>query len=282
MIGRAWTGLVWLAVAACGNGGVPAPTSDPAPTRIVTLGGSVTELVFAVGAGDRVIGVDATSLYPEEVGALPKVGVYRQVAAEGILSLGPDLVVASADAGPPSALAQIEAAGVRVEVLPAGDTVDAARARIRRAGALFDADDRAAALVDRLDADIAGVVRPEEPPRVLFVYARGAGALSVAGTDTSAHAMIELAGGVNAVTAWSGYRPLTPEALVSAAPDVILLTIHGLASLGGEPGLLGVPGVSLTPAGRAGRVVVLDDLLLLGFGPRTGEAARSLAMALRP
>ena len=119
-------------------------------------------------------------------------------------------------------------------------------------------------------------------PKVLFLYARGQGALQVSGRGTAAEAMVTLAGGVSAVTGYEGYTPLTPEAAIAAAPDVLLMPARGLDSVGGIDGLLKAPGVALTPAGQERRIVAMDDLYLLGFGPRLGQAVRDLAVFLHP
>lgn len=249
-------------------------------SRIVTLGGGVTETVFAVGAGGQVIGVDRTSLHPPAVQALPKVAVFRQLSAEGIVSLGPDLVVATEAAGPSSVIAQIQGAGIPVVRLSDDATIEAAKQRLRDVGTLLDRGDEAARAVATLDRDVESVQKPATPPRVLFIYARGAGTVQVAGTDTAADAMIRLAGGTNAIDRWTGYKPLTAEGAIAAQPDVILLTTRGLESMGGAPGLWRQPGMAVTPAGKASRLVTIEDSLLLGFGPRTGKAARALAEKL--
>ncbi|MEL6310689.1 MAG: fasciclin domain-containing protein, partial [Chloroflexota bacterium] len=120
----------------------------------------------------------------------------------------------------------------------------------------------------------------ESVPRVMFIYARGAGALSVAGMNTSAGTMIELAGAENAITEFEGFQPLTAEAVVTAAPDVILLMTRGLESVGGVEGLLELPGIAQTPAGENARVVAMDDLYLLGFSTRIGTAVLDLTYFL--
>ncbi len=251
--------------------------------RWVTLGGSVTETVFALGGADRLVGADDTSFYPAEAEKLPKVGYYRQISAEGVLSLRPSRVIADHGAGPPAAIEQIRQAGVPIEILPGGESEDGLRARIAVIAKLLAKDPRP--LIAALDADLARLraLRARDPRRIkaVFVMARGAGALSVAGSDTTAQAMLEMAGGENAASTFKGYKPLTAEALVVAAPEVIVMTTRGLQSAGGIDGMLAAPGVPVTPAGRARRVVALDDLYLLGFGPRTGQAAIELYFALR-
>jgi len=245
-------------------------------SRLVALGGSVTETLFALGAGDRLVGVDQSSVYPPEAYALPQLGYFRQLSAEGVLSLNPSLVLAVADSGPVTAIAQLRAAGVPVLLVPSVPSIEGARTKIRtiaRAVGLTEAGER---LIDGLQADLekAAALPVDEASavRILFIYARGSGTLNVSGTGTAADAMIRLAGARNAVEGYEDYRPLTAEATVAAAPDVLLVLTRGLESVGGVDGLLKVPGLGLTPAGRARRVVAMDDALFLGFGPRLGEA----------
>ena len=271
-----------LALLLCLGGPAPGAETPEAP-RIVTLGGTITEIVFALGAGDRIVGVDASSSYPEAVERLPKVSYHRRLSAEGVLSLAPTLIIATTEAGPPEVIAQIEGAGVEVLVLPHEPTVAGALTKIEGIAAALDLVPRGAELIRTLEEDLRRVrssVPTADRARVLFLYARGQGTLMVAGGETAAETMIGLAGGENAVQGYSGYKPLTSEAAVAAAPDVILLMDSGLESIGGAEGLWSLPGLELTPAGRHGRVLAMDGLLLLGFGPRLGEAARTLNRAL--
>lgn len=256
------------------------------PNRVVSLGGPVTEIMYALGLGDRVVAVDISSTWPAEATKKPKVGYIRAISAEGVISMRPDLVIGTVDAGPPEALDQLRAVKTRIVLVPAHHSVEGARAKIRAVAKALDRDQKGQDLIATLDRDLKAaqerVANSRSTPKVLFVYARGQGALSVSGRETAADAMIALAGGSNAATAYEGYKPLTPEALAGANPDIILLTTAGLASVGGVEGLLAQPGVALTPAGRARRIIALDDELLLGFGPRLGQAVRDLANALHP
>lgn len=255
-----------------------------AAERIVSLGGPITETVYALGAGELLVGTDTSSVYPAAATRLPQVGYQRTVAAEGVLALRPTLVLATDEAGPPAAIEQIRAAGVRVALAPSEHSVAGAQAKVRAVAAALDK----AAEGERLAGEIArqaaaaqaAVESRKTKPGVLFLYARGGGVMNVAGAKTAADAMIALAGGRNAVTGYENYRPLTAEAAVAAAPDFILTLDRGLASAGGADRLLDQPGLGLTPAGKAKRVLAFDDLYLLGFGPRTGAAIADLARAL--
>ncbi|GAB5519313.1 MAG: hemin ABC transporter substrate-binding protein [Rhodothermales bacterium] len=253
------------------------------PPRLVALGGSVTEIVYALGHGDQLVGVDASSVYPADALVQPQLGYFRQTSAEGVLSLAPTQVLAIASSGPPTALKQIEATGTPVVMVTDETSVAGAKTKIRTIAEALGATDAGEALIAQLDTDLAALPTPSgTAPKVLFIYARGGGTLNVSGTETAAHSMIELAGGINAVTSYEGYRPLTAEAVVAAAPDVILVLDRGLATMGGIDGLLKQPGLALTPAGQARRIVSMDDTLFLSFGPRLGQAVRELHRRLYP
>lgn len=280
-------GLLAAAVACGGqptSGDAPPAAEVVAPARIVALGGPVTETLFALGVGERVVGADLSSLYPEAAAKLPRVGYYRQFSAEGVLGLRPDLVIASDEAGPPAALEHLREAGIRVEVVRASDDLAGARESISRIAALVGAD--ATATLAKLEGDLAEVealrARATSRPRALFVYARGPGRLLVGGHGTPAAEVLRLAAADNAGGTLAGMKPWSAEAVVDAAPDVVVLPSRGLDSLGGATGLLAQPGLAETPAGRAGRIVAVDDLKLLGFGPRIGEGLRELLLALHP
>lgn len=277
-----WAGVVGAQTLVMDAEGKPVMIRDT--SRLVAIGGPVTEIVYALGAGVQLVGVDTSSTYPESATRLPQVGYQRTLSAEGVLSLSPNLIVASAEAGPPAALSQLRASGATVLVVPSVYSIDGVRTKIRLIAQALGRDAQGERLLEALANDLAAalvVPRHEQgKPKVLFIYARGAGTLNVAGLDTSAAAMIDLAGGRNAVTGYAGYKPLTAEAVVAAAPDVILIPARGLESVGGVDGLLKLPGLALTPAGSARRVVAMDDLYLLGFGPRTGQAVRELTLRL--
>ena len=273
--------LLWSSVTA------RATTAEAIKTsRIVTLSGTITEIVFALGASDQVVGVDASSSYPQAVNEMPKVSYHRRLSAEGVLSLAPTLVIATSEAGPPAAIEHLRSAGVELLILPHEPTVESALSKIELIAKTLGASKTGETLIARIRAQLA-LARSSHPTqtakiKVLFIYARGQGTLNVAGRATGADTIIELAGGVNAVQGYEGYKPLTSEAVIAAAPDVILLLDKGLESIGGSAALWELPGLVLTPAGRQRRVISLDGLLLLGFGPRLGQAAMTLQRDLYP
>jgi len=245
--------------------------------RVLRRGGGVTEIVFAVGRGDAVVAVDTSSTYPaDRLEKLPKVGYVRKLDAEGILSMNPTRVITTEDAGPAVVIEQIKGAGIEVSIVPGESTIEGAKARITAIGELLDAKDAAARVIETLERDLEAVAHNQEhvtdAPKALFIYARGPNVLMVSGAKTPADEMIRLAGATNAVTAFEQFKPLTAEAVVAAAPDFLVMPNKGAESIGGIEGVIALPGVAETPAGKAKKLVTVDDLALLGFGPRMGEA----------
>jgi iron complex transport system substrate-binding protein len=263
-----------------------APPHAAAADRVVAAGGGVTEIVFALGAQDRLVGVDSTSQWPAAARALPQIGYVRQLAAEGVLSLRPDLLLVADEAGPPAALAQLEGAGVRVVRIADGYTPAAVLHRVAGIAAALDAEVQGEAVAAAIRADLAVVERAIAAggarPAVLFLLGVGRGAPQASGRGTAADAMIRLAGGRNVIDAYAGYRPLSPEHIAALDPPVILTTRESLEQLGGIDAVRSLPGIAATAAAAARRVIAFDALYLLGFGPRLPQALRDLALAIDP
>lgn len=247
--------------------------------RIVSLGGGVTETLFALGIGDEIVAVDVSSVYPLEATQKPKVGYLRATSAEGIASMKPSIVIASEALGPASVKAQLKAAKIKLSLVAEAKSVSAAMARIMSLGQLVNREARAQEIISAIESALKSPIPEGAPPKVLFLFSHGGGRLMIAGRKTAAHTMIKEAGAVNAVTGYDGYKPLTAESVVAAQPDIILLTERSLSSIKGQEALWTIPSLALTPAGKAKRSVVIGDLKLLGFGPRTGEAILELRRA---
>ena len=262
------------------------PARAQTPPRIVSVGSALTEIVYALGAEGLLVGVDTTSQYPAAAQALPQVGYMRALSAEGVLSLKPTLVIATTAAGPATTLDQLRATGVEVIVLPDLYDYDSVIAKIASVGRVTGKQREAEAMIARGRGDMAALTarlaKATGKPRVLFLLSMGGGAPQAAGRDTAADGIIRLAGGANAIDGYAGYRPLTPEAVIASRPDVVLVTRQTAQAMGGAQAVLDQPALRQTPAGRAGKVLEFDTLLLLGFGPRTPQAALELAMALHP
>lgn len=249
-------------------------------TRIVSLSGTTTEVLCALGLQDKIVGVDVTSTYPETMKQLPKVGHNRNMSVEGIIALKPTIVVGIQENIKPQLAEQIQSAHVALLSFPLQYSVSGAKELITHLADTLGYTEKGAALVKEIDSDESAKVIQEKQPNVLFIYARGAGTLMAAGNNTSANSMIHLAGGTNAATGFEDFKPITAESLVAANPDVILMFDSGLQSLGGIEGLLQIPGVAQTNAGKNKRVIEMDGQFLTGFGPRTGKAIAVLSKML--
>lgn len=254
--------------------------AEQAAQRVVSIGGSVTEIVVALGAEDRLIARDSTSSFPESITALPDVGYVRALSPEGVLALGPDLIIAEHDAGPVEAVDVLRAAGVPFVIMPGDPTVEGIRGKILAVADALDLPAEGAALVARVEAalahqaTLAGTV--SEPKRVLFILSAQGGRIMAGGDGSSAEGIIRLAGGINAATGFDGYKQMTDEAVLTAAPDVILMMDREGDHSAQDAELFALPSLASSPAAATGRIIRMNGLLLLGFGPRTAEAARML------
>lgn len=262
------------------------PASAQQPPRIVAVGSSITEIVYALGAEKLLVGVDTTSLYPNAARSLPQVGYMRALSAEGVLSLKPSLIIATTAAGPATVLDQLKATGIEVMILPDHYDYDSVITKIAAVGKATGKMAEADAMIERGRAAMKTLsdrlAMATSHPRVLFLLGMGSGAPQAAGRNTAADGIIRMAGGVNAIEGYSGYRPLTPEAVIASKADYILVTRQTVEAMGGIQAVLDQPSLNRTPAGKAGKVLEFDALLLLGFGPRTPQAAQELASALHP
>lgn len=249
--------------------------------RIVSLNGSTTEILFALGVGENVVACDASSTYPKNVREkLPSVGYQYRLNVEGILSLKPTLVIGRDDVKPPQVIEQLRMAGVTVLQLKEPRSFEAAKQRLRNIGEAVGCQKRATELIAALTADIKKLEEKRKGVRtkqkVLFLYLRGPQTAFVLGKDSAPGAMFEIVGAENAAGDIKGSKPMTAEAVIAAQPDVYVLFTTGLESIGGVDGLLKLPGLAHTPAGQNRRVVAMSGQYLSGFGPRCGRAALDL------
>lgn len=253
-------------------------TSARAPyQRIVSLNGTVTEIICALGFEKALVGIDVTSTYPASIQSLPRVGHNRNIAAEPVLALKPEIVITTANYISPAVLEQIKSVGVKTVQLQQEYSVAGTKQLITQIAAALGAPEKGTALIKKLEAEQQTLKVAAAKKKVLFIYARGAGNMMVAGDGTSVKEMIALAGGQNAISGFKDYKPLSAESLIAANPDVILMFDTGLESMGGVDGLLKVQGVAQTNAGKNRKVIVMDGQYLTGFGPRVISAVKELA-----
>lgn len=267
--------LVGLVASSCSGGAKP-DRKEAEAKRIVSLSGTITEVIYALEADSELVAVDVTSTYPAAAEKQTNLGHVRAVTAESILGVKPTHVLAFGDELSPQLKGQLEKAKIEVVTFGRDYTVASSKNVIRDVAKWLDKKEAGESLIAQIDKDIDGLKKLPKKPKVLFVYARGAGTMMVAGDGTQMTRMIELAGGQNATGGFADFKPLTAEAVVAANPDVILMFDSGKASLGDAGGVLGIPGVSATNAGKNKAVIAMDGQLLSGFGPRVGQALKQL------
>lgn len=247
-----------------------------AQKRIVSLNGAVTEILCALGFEKQIVGVDVTSTYPASMEKVSKVGHNRNITAEPVLALQPDLVITTANYISPAVIEQFKSVNVKTVVLPQEFSVEGTCKLINEVAAALKVAAKGAALCKQVEAEKVNLKTVATSKKVLFIYARGAGTMMVAGKETPLDKMITLAGATNAASDFKDFKPLTAEALVAANPDVILMFDTGLESMGGVNGLLKVQGVAQTNAGKNKKVITMDGQYLTGFGPRVIKAVQEL------
>ena len=259
------------------------------PPRLITAGGGITEIAYLLGAQDQLVGTDTTSLYPAAALKTAKVGYMRQLSAEGLLSLRPDAMIATTEAGPPVVIDQIRSAGVRVELIEADHSWAEVQRKIAAVARLGAREREGLNLRNRLDTEWAAVLaevakagagagakKGGKKPRVVFILANSQ-TPSVSGASTAADAMIRFCGATNALADnFKGYRPMTAEAMAAAAPDIILTSSSAVEAQGGAEKFWSRPELALTPAYKRRALVHMESLKMLGFGPRMAEAVREL------
>lgn len=277
---------VLAAMIALPLGSFPAHAEGASAQRVLAIGGAVTEIVYALGQQDRLVGRDSTSNHPPEAAALPSVGYIRALSPEGVLSVKPDLILARENNGPPEAVEVLKSTGVRWVDVPDDFTLEGIDENITIIAKELGVPDKGEALKKKVAVDIAKararLASIERKHKVMFVLALTDDKVNTAGTNTAASNIIELAGGDNVITEFSGYKQISNEAVIEAAPDIIvMMNGRGESADHDSPNALleAHPALSQTPAVKNGNIIRMDGLLLLGFGPRTGEAISKLAEA---
>ncbi|WP_245421564.1 MULTISPECIES: ABC transporter substrate-binding protein [Methylobacteriaceae] len=264
----------------------PARAVSPA-ARIASLGGAVTEILWRLGAGSRIAIIDTTSVYPSEaLREKPNAGYLRALSAEGLLSVGPDLVIAAEGAGPPAVLDQIREAGIPVTVIADRPTAEGVLEKIRTIGHQVGLDERAGALSRTVEAGFAALAerraRIARPARALVVLSLANGRVMAGGRDSTADGILALAGLQNAAAGLTGFKPITDEAIIAAAPDAVIVMSNGGHALAADTVFAEGTALAQTPAAAKRALIAMDGLALLGFGPRTPESAEALMRTVYP
>ncbi len=258
----------------------------PASKKIISIGGTLSEIVHELGHGNEIVATDKTSTRPKSLQNLPSVGYRTGIKAEGVLSLEADLILAEEGYINPEVITQLQSSDLSVHALKHEPNLSSTKNLITSIGNILGEEEKAQSLIADLDADLRTLdslkAGTSSNPSVLFVFARGMGSLSISGKNTFAEQLISMAGARFAVEEVFDFKPLTPEGLVAANPDYILFFESSLESLGGVEGALQIPGIMQTTAGQKRQLIAMDGLWVSGFGPQVGKAAIHLAKAIYP
>ncbi|AUD03627.1 heme/hemin ABC transporter substrate-binding protein [Spirosoma pollinicola] len=249
--------------------------------RIVCVAKQLTELIFALGAGDQLVGVDLSSTYPPAAQKITKVGYHRLLNAEGIIALKPTVVFHDGNVAPEAVMQQLEKVGVPMKVFKDAHTLPEVKALFDTVAAQFSAQKQADSLKTKLDADLAkaaeSVKQYKTTPKVAIIhFGRVINNYLVIGKAGTASYMLEMAGGRNVMDTLKGMKPLSPEIISKAQPDIILVTDFGYDRLGSAEKLATLPGIALTPAGKNKKIYRIEEHDLIYLGPRTGENVQLL------
>ena len=253
-------------------------------SRVVIIGGSLTEIVYALGEEQRLVARDTTSVHPQAALALPDVGYIRQLSPEGVRSVDPTLILALEGSGPPDAIEVLRKASIPLVEVPDAHDRNAVLEKIRIVGEVLGVEEKAKALVEKADAELksaeAEVEKIGKRRTVLFVLSLQGGRILASGIGTAANGIITMAGGDNVISDYEGYKQLTDEAVIAAAPDVILVMNRGGDHATRVADLLAHPAIATTPAAKEKRIISIDGSYMLGFGPRTASAISDLTTTI--
>ncbi|MCW7492507.1 ABC transporter substrate-binding protein [Leptospira sp. 2 VSF19] len=252
------------------------PVAADTNQRIISVNGTVTEIIYALNLESQLVAVDSTSYYPKQATTLPNVGYQRTLTTEGILNFKPSQVIGLESAGPAATIQNLKDAGIPLRLFADDFKIETPTYRVLEIGKLLGKEKEARILAKTINEQIKKLNIKKSNIKVLFIYSRNPSSVFISGTGTAAHAMIELSGAKNAVNEFSEYKPLTSEALVKANPDIILMPEKSALGFGGEKAIWEINGMEFTRAGKEKNLILVDDLLLLGFGPRLPLALKTL------
>lgn len=265
-------------------------TAADLPQRWVSAGGALSEWVSALGGESKLVGVDTTSQHPESLKKLPSIGYQRNLSAEGILSLRPDILIGSEEMGPPPVIAQVRSAKVQVELFSAQPDLPTLEKNLTHLGQLLGAQAQATQLLESYQQQLATQkARVTEwqirhkAPGVLVLIGHAGGKPLIAGKDTVADWLLQRAGGHNLAT-HTGYKPFSVESLAGLDPEVLVFADRALSGEAAKAALFKEnPILNSSRAAKTGRVLELDPTLLVGgLGPRLPAALKGLSDGLYP
>ena len=258
-------------------------------TRIVCISKQINEYIYALGAEQDLVAVDLSSIYPEQIKKLPNVGYHRALSAEGIISMKPTVVLHDGSIGPEAVVDQVKKVGIPMLEMKSGRGVDSAKSLMREVGKYFKKEAAADSIIKKWDADMALALKDtakyagKPKPRILIIHYGRAANIYLAMTKKSpANQIIEWAGGVNAIDSMGGMARTNAEMIAKSAPDIIIATDFGFDKFGSADKFKEMPGVSLTPAGKNGRIYRIEESEIVYFGPRTASVVKKVVDMVHP
>ena len=269
---------VWQGAVAC-----PPPATDS--SRLAISGGSITEIVYLLNESAKIVAADRTSNYPTAATKLPSIGYVRNLSAEGVLSIEPTLILAENDTGPPIVLDQLRKTGVEIAIIPEQMDAKGIISKVECVASVINADPKSTATATaKLAQDLAVLERLKNAERqvetnitVAVILGLDNGQPTVGGINTSANSILEMAGATNAFESFEGWKPVPAESMLEANPDIIIMPIRSVKMAGGFEKILSMQAIKLTNAAMNNRVIAIDGMALLGFGPRTLGVAIDIA-----
>jgi iron complex transport system substrate-binding protein len=253
--------------------------------RVVSAGGSVTEWIMEIDPQSNIVGVDLSSVYPASIASIPKIGYHRTLSLEGILSLKPDLFIASDEAGPPNVIQQIQDAKIRTLILKSERSEEAMIHNIKLLSVAFGKIERGIELEQKTRQNWKSFEEEKKkiaksPSKALFLFSRGSGGFQAAGKGTIGDKVLQQVNANNPLSTYPGYLPLTTEGLMTVKPDCFIVSAQALQALGGQEAFWKIPGVQYTPAAQTKSLIALDELAMMGFGPRLPQTLHQLLKQL--
>ena len=269
---------VWQGAVAC-----PPPATDS--SRLAISGGSITEIVYLLNESATMVAADRTSTYPTAATKLPSIGYVRNLSAEGVLSIEPTLILAENDTGPPIVLNQLRKTGVEIAIIPEQMDAEGIISKVECVASVINADPESTATATaKLAQDLAVLEQLKNAEReletnitVAVILGLDNGQPTVGGVNTSANSILEMAGATNAFESFEGWKPVPAESMLEANPDIIIMPIRSVKMAGGLEKILTMQAIKLTNAAMNNRVIAIDGMALLGFGPRTLGVAIDIA-----
>ena len=251
-------------------------------SRITSAGGSITEIIYFLNLQKSLVAVDVTSNFPPEAKDLPSIGYVRQLSAEGVLSLDPTIIIGEDDMGPPSVMEQIKRTNVEIKIIPENHSIEGIIEKVKCVSNIIGKDSNE--LIDKFLSPkikrLQTLADSEKKKKIIYILGMQSGSPLIAGKNTSGNGLINISGGINPLASFDGWKPVGTESIIQAAPDLIIISERGLRGFGTLEELRNHPALYLTPASKNNKIISIDGMASLGFGPRTIDSAIKISEIL--